>query len=330
MPKLCSMREAIAELVPDGTSVALGLQLEQMIPFAAGHEIIRQKKRGLTLIGPISDILFDQLIAAGCVEGVIAAWVGNVMMGSAYNFRRAVEQGGLKVVNLTNFSVALALQAAAMGVPFLPTRTALGSDVARDNEFFVEIDSPFADIESGESVTRAGGGRGRPLREHRGEAQPGDDKLHAVRALSPDVAIVHLQRADREGNAHCWGNFGVMIEAVRAAKRVIVVAEEVVDPGVISSDPNRSVIPGFLVNAVVECRYGAHPSPVQGCYKRDNAFFRQYHEQTKTNADSEAWLQHWVYSVADRMAYINQLGACRVEELGVKQHAYAAQTDFGY
>ena len=114
-----------------------------MIPFAAGHEIIRQKKRGLTLIGPISDILFDQMIAAGCVEQVIAAWVGNVMMGSAYNFRRAVEQGGVKVVNMTNFTVALALQAAAMGVPFLPTRTALGSDVARDNDFFAEIESPF-------------------------------------------------------------------------------------------------------------------------------------------------------------------------------------------
>src|SRR6476646_6481971 len=128
MTKLRSMHDAIADLVPDGASVALGLQLEQMIPFAAGHEMIRQKKRGLTLIGPISDILFDQLIAAGCVEQVIAAWVGNVMMGSAYNFRRAAEQGDVKVVDLTNLTVALALQAAAMGVPFLPTRSALGSD----------------------------------------------------------------------------------------------------------------------------------------------------------------------------------------------------------
>jgi glutaconate CoA-transferase subunit A len=316
------MREAIGELVPDGASLALGLQMEQMIPFAAGHEIIRQNKRGLTLIGPISDILFDQMIAAGCVEQVIAAWVGNVMMGSAYNFRRAVEQGGLKVVNLSNFAVALALQAAAMGVPFLPTRTALGSDVARGNEFFAEIDSPFEDMQTGESLTRRGG-RGRPpLRE--------PVKLHAVRALTPDVAIVHLQRADRDGNAHSWGNFGVMIEAVRAARRVIVIAEEIVDADVIASDPNRTVIPGFLVSAVVECSYGAHPSPVQGCYGRDNAFFRQYHEQTKTNPDSEAWLQRWVHSVGDRQAYMNQLGGCRVEDLGVKQHAYAAQADFGY
>ena len=302
MSKLLTMRAAIADLVPDGASVALGLQMEQMIPFAAGHEIIRQKKHGLTLIGPISDILFDQIIAAGCVEQVIAAWVGNVMMGSAYNFRRAAEQNTVRVFNMTNFTVALALQAGAMGVPFLPTRTALGSDVAKGNHFFYQIFSPFEPKES----------------------------LHAIRALNPDVTIVHVQRADHEGNAHCWGNVGVLIEGVRAAKRVIVVAEEIVEPEVISSDPNRTVIPGFLVNAVVECPYGAHPSPVQGYYKRDDAFFRQYHEQTKTQADSDAWLDRWVYSTIDRHAYTNQLGSCRVEDLGVKQHAYAAQADFGY
>ncbi len=302
MSKLRSMPDAMAELVPDGASVALGLQMEQMIPFAAGHEIIRQKKRGLTLIGPISDILFDQMIGAGCVEQVIAAWIGNVMMGSAYNFRRAVEQDGMKVFNMTNFTVALALQAGAMGVPFLPTKTALGSDVTKGNHFFYQIFSPFAPKES----------------------------LWAVRALNPDVTIVHVQRADCEGNAHCWGNFGVMIEGVRAAKRVIVVAEEIVDPEVIASDPNRTVVPGFLVNAVVECRYGAHPSPVQGYYKRDDAFFRQYHEQTKTKSDSDAWLDRWVYGLEDRAAYMNQLGGCRVKDLAVKQHVYAAATDFGY
>jgi len=302
MSKLISMREAIADLVPDGASVAMGLQMEQMIPFAAGHEIIRQRKRDLTLISPISDILFDQLIGADCAREVIAAWVGNVMMGSAYNFRRATEQHGLKVTNLTNFTVALALQAGAMGVPFLPTRTALGSDIPKGNHLFYQIFSPFEPKET----------------------------LWAVRALTPDVTIVHVQRADREGNAHCWGNFGVMLEAVRAAKRVIVVAEEIVDPEVIASDPNRTVIPGFLVNAVLACPYGAHPSPVQGYYKRDDAFFRQYHEQTKTEADNAAWLQRWVYGVGDRHAYMNQLGACRVEDLGVKQHAYAAQADFGY
>src|SRR5438477_4795321 len=297
MSKLLTMRSAIADLVADGASVALGLQLEQMIPFAAGHEIARQKKRDLTLIGPISDILFDQLIGAGCVKEVIAAWVGNVMMGSANNFRRAVEQDGMKVFNLTNFSVALALQAGGMGVPFLPTRTALGSDITKGNHFFSPIFSPFA------------------LKE----------PLWAVRALNPDVTIVHVQRSDRDGNAHCWGNFGVMIEGVRAAKRVIVVAEEIVDAKIIASDPNRTVIPGFMVNAVVECPYGAHPSPVQGYYNRDNAFFRQYHEQTKTKAQSDLWQQQWIHAAADRNKYMEKLGAARVAELKIKQHAYAAQ-----
>jgi len=309
MSKLVTMCQAVAELVPDGASVALGLQMEQMIPFAAGHELIRQEKRNLRLIGPISDILFDQLIGAGCVKDVVAAWVGNVMMGSAYNFRRATEHENpgtpgekLKVFNMTNFTLALALQAGAMGVPFLPTRTAMGSDVPKGNHFFYQVISPFEPKET----------------------------LLAVRALVPDVAIVHVQRADQHGNAHCWGNFGVMIEGVRAARKVILSAEEIVDESVISSDPNRTAIPGFLVSAVVECRHGAHPSPVQGYYKRDDTFFQQYHAETKTLEDFSAWVNRWISSVPDRAAYAKQLDDARISELGVKQHAYAAQTDYGY
>jgi glutaconate CoA-transferase subunit A len=296
------MQGAIRGFVHDGDSVAMGLQMEQMIPFAAGHEIMRQRKRDLRLIGPISDILFDQLIGAGCVKDVVAAWVGNVMMGSAYNFRRAVEQDGLKVFNMTNFAVALGLQAGAMGVPFLPTRTAMGSDIPKGNHFFYSIVSPFEPKET----------------------------LLAVRAIVPDVTIVHVQRADEQGNAHCWGNLGVMIDGVWAAKRVIVVAEEIVAPEVISSDPNRTIIPGFMVSAVIECPFGAHPSPVQGYYKRDDAFFREYHEESKTRENFEAWTKRWVYGVADCGEYVEQLGASRIQQLGVKQHAYAAQTDFGY
>jgi glutaconate CoA-transferase, subunit A len=309
MSKLLTMRQAVAELVPNGSSVALGLQMEQMIPFAAGHEIIRQKKRDLRLIGPISDILFDQLIGAGCVKDVVAAWVGNVMMGSAYNFRRATEQENpgtpgekLKVFNMTNFCISLGLQAGAMGVPFLPTRTAMGSDVPKGNHFFYQIISPFEPKET----------------------------LLAVRAIQPDVAIVHVQRADEKGNAHCWANFGVMIEGVRAAKRVILCAEEIVSEEIIASDPNRTVIPGFLVSAVVHCPYGAHPSPVQGYYKRDDAFFQQYHAETRTTADFERWAGHWISGVSDRAEYVKQLGDERVQELGVKQHAYAATADYGY
>lgn len=302
MKKLISMRRAIAEHVPDGASVAMGLQMEQMIPFSAGHEIIRQKKKDLRLIGPISDILFDQIVGAGCVKDVVAAWVGNVMMGSAYNFRRAVENEEIRVFNMTNFSIALGLQAGAMGVPFLPTRTAMGSDVPKGNHFYYQIISPFEPKET----------------------------LLAVRAIVPDVTIVHVQRADEEGNAHCWGNFGVMIEAVRAARRVIVVAEEIAPAEIISSDPNRTVIPGFLVSAVVESPFGAHPSPVQGHYRRDDAFFEQYHQETKTKSSYEAWKERWIDGVNDRAEYLEELGRERIESLKTKKHAYAAATDFGY
>ena len=300
--KLRSMREAIAEFVPDGCSVAMGLQLEHMIPFAAGHEIIRQKKRDLRLIGPISDCLFDQLIGAGCVKDIVAAWVGNVMMGQAYNFRRAVECGEVRVFNMTNFTIALGLQAGAMGVPFLPTRTAMGSDVPKGNHFFYQIISPFEPKET----------------------------LLAVRAIQPDVTVVNVQRADAEGNAHCWGNFGVMVEAVRAAKKLIVVAEEVVEPQVIASDPNRTVIPGFIVSAVVHEPFGAHPSPVQGYYSRDNEFFRAYHAETKTQEDFGSWRARWVDGVQDRSEYLKMLGAERVDGLRVKKHAYSAVVDYGY
>ena len=300
--KLRAMRDAIAEFVPDGSSVAMGLQLEQMIPFAAGHEIIRQKRRDLRLIGPISDCLFDQLIGAGCVKDVVAAWVGNVMMGQAYNFRRAVEAGDVRVFNMTNFTIALGLQAGAMGVPFLPTRTAMGSDIPKGNHFFYQIISPFEPKEV----------------------------LLVVRAIVPDVTIVNVQRADAEGNAHCWGNFGVMLEGVRAAKRVIVVAEEIVSADVIASDPNRTVIPGFLVSAVVHEPFSAHPSPVQGYYSRDNEFFRAYHAETKSREDFARWRSKWVDEVRDRTEYLRVLGSERIDALRVKKHAYSAPADYGY
>lgn len=296
------MRDAITELVLDGSSVALGLQLEQMIPFSAGHEMIRQKRRNLRLIGPISDCLFDQLVGAGCVRDIVAAWVGNVMMGQAYNFRHAAEAGEIRVFNMTNFTIALGLQAGAMGVPFLPTRTAMGSDVPKGNHFFYQIISPFEPKET----------------------------LLAVRAIVPDVTIVNVQRADAEGNAHCWGNFGVMLEAVRAAKKVIVVAEEIVGAEVIASDPNRTVIPGFLVSAVVHEPFGAHPSPVQGYYSRDNEFFRAYHAETKTPEDFASWRSMWVDQVGDRGEYLRVLGGARVDELRVNEHAYSAPADYGY
>ncbi len=253
--KLVSMHQAIAEHVSSGSMVLMGAQLEQMIPFAAGHEIIRQGCRNLTLVGPISDILFDQMIGAGCVSRVMAAWVGNASAGMGYCFRRAVEKSiprAIETVDHTNFTIALALHAAAMGVPFMPTYTTLGSDLLKRNGNLREFSSPV-----------------------------NEERLVAVRALRPDVAILHVQRADTAGNAHLWGNLGVAIDGARASRKVIVVAEEIVAPEVIASDPNRTLIPGFLVTAIVHEPCGAHPSPVQGYYGRDHAFFHEYHDQTR-------------------------------------------------
>ena len=302
--KRMTMREAIARHVPSGSMVLLGAQLEQMIPFAAGHELIRQSRRDLTLVGPISDILFDQMIGAGCVSRVMAAWIGNVSAGVGYCFRRAVERGvpgRLEVVDYSNFTMAMALHAGALGVPFLPTYATLGSDLLKKNGNLREFSSPVS-----------------------------EEKLVAVRALRPDVAILHVQRSDAQGNAHIWGSLGVAVDGARAARKIIVVAEQMVEPEVIASDPNRTLLPGFLVSAVVHEPGGAHPSPVQGYYGRDHAFFSQYHEQTRRLEDFEDWLVHWVVHVTDRQEYWKQLGAARGESLAVKEHAYSAPADFGY
>jgi glutaconate CoA-transferase subunit A len=302
--KLVTMREAVAAHVADGAMVLLGAQLEQMIPFAAGHEIIRQGRRDLTLVGPISDILFDQMIGAGCAARVFAAWVGNVSAGVGYCFRRAVEENvprKIETVDYTNFTLALALHAAALGVPFMPTYSTMGSDLLKKNGNLREFPSPV-----------------------------NEEKLVAVRALKPDVAVFHAQRADAEGNAHLWGSLGVAVDAARAARRVIVVAEEIVAPEVIATDPNRTLIPGFLVSAVVHEPWGAHPSPVLGYYNRDHAFFSEYHDESRTLAGYEAWLARWVNGVADRAAYLSLLGGERVRALRVKQPAMAAAANFGY
>jgi glutaconate CoA-transferase subunit A len=302
--KVVSMEQAIAQHVPSGSVVLMGAQLEQMIPFSAGHEIIRQGHRDLTLAGPISDILFDQLIGAGCVSRVMAAWVGNVSAGMGYCFRRAVEQSiprALETVDYTNLTIALALHAAAMGVPFMPTYTTLGSDLLKRNGNLREFPSPV-----------------------------NEERLVAVRALRPDVAILHVQRADVSGNAHLWGNLGVAVDGARASRKVILVAEEIVAPEVITSDPNRTLIPGFLVTAVVHEPWGAHPSPVQGYYGRDHAFFHDYHEQTRKLDDFERWLERWVTGVPSRPAYMNRLGSNREDGLRVKRSSPSVPVEFGY
>ncbi|HLH63763.1 MAG TPA: CoA-transferase [Ktedonobacteraceae bacterium] len=304
MNKRTSMASAIAQFVPDGSSVAIGLALEPLIPFAAAHEIIRQQRRNLTLIGPISDILFDQLIGAGCVEKVAAAWVGNVSEGLAHCYRRASEQSiprSIITEDYSNFTIGLALLAAGLGSPYIPTRTLLGSDIPRKNTTLRAISSP----EDG-------------------------SPLLLVPAIRPDVTIIHVQRSDEDGNAHMWGNLGITEQAMLAARDVILVAEEIVPREVIVSDPNRVLGPSFKVRAVVHEPWGAHPSAVQGYYNRDHAFYHEYHTRTRTVEGYAAWLEDWVLNTPNRAAYLARLGEERVRSLGVKEHRYAAPVDYGY
>jgi len=303
MDKLRSLRDAIAVDIQDGMSIAMGCGLESLIPFAASYEIIRQEKKNLTLIGPISDTQFDQLIGAGCVQKIVASWVGNVAAGLGHNYRRAAESGipnAIEIEEHSNFTIGLGLQAAAIGLPFMPSKTVKGSDFRKGAQFSL-VRCPFT-----------------------------NEELLAVRAIRPDVAILHVQRADSEGNAHAWGNFGVMREAALAAKKVILTCEEIVDHAVILSDPNRNVIPGFIVSSVVSERLGSHPSPTQGYARRDDDFYFEYHKATRSRAGFLEWIERWVLGVKDHRAFLDLLGKERVAKLLPQRDLFAPGVSFSY
>ena len=294
MSKVVSMAEAVARFVPDGAIVAMGTALETAIPFAAGHELIRQGRRDLTLVGPISDALFDQLIGAGCVARICAAWVGNVSEGLGHCYRRATERGEprpLEVRDHSNFSISLALWAAAWGSPYVPTRTLLGSDIPTTNP----------------------------------ELVPVDGAVH-VRPVVPDVTILHAQRADAEGRAHLWGPLGISEEAGLAARRVIMCAEELVEPDVVLSDPNRIFLPETKVVAVVHEPGGSHPAPLQGHWRRDHAAYREYAARSRTAEGFRKWLDEWVLGVADRRAYLARLD---MDALRIRRRLPSAPVDYG-
>jgi len=293
--KQATLAEAIGR-VDAGDTIAMGLALEHAIPFAAGHELIRQETDDLTLIGPISDMLFDQLVGADLVSAIRAAWIGNVSAGSGYNFRRGVESDGITVENHSNFSIALALKAAAMGVPYLPTRSLLGSDVFNQSDLFRDAEDPFT-----------------------------GDRVALVPAIVPDWAIVHVQRASQRGDAHFWGNTGITDEAVGAADKVIMTTEEIVEDGVIRSDPSRVAITRENVAAVVEVPRGAHPSPLTGRYRRDHDHYLEYHRRSRTASDYEAWLEDWVLGIEDRAEYRSRITA----DLSISEPAMAAEVAYG-
>jgi len=288
------MAEAIARFVPDGAIVAMGTALEPAIPFAAGHELIRQRRTDLTVVGPISDSLFDQLIGAGCVAHVCAAWVGNVSEGLGHCYRRAAEHGqprSIEIRDHSNFSISLALWAAAWGSPYVPTRTLLGSDIVTTNPDLLRVDGA----------------------------------VH-VRPVRPDVTILHVQRADAEGRAHLWGPLGISEEAGLAARRVIVSCEELVDPEVVLSDPNRILLPETKVVAVVHEPGGTHPSPLQGHWRRDHAAYRDYAERSRTPEGFRDWLREWVLDLPDRPAYLARLD---LDALRVRRRLPSAPVDYG-
>ncbi len=279
--KVTTMRDAIRELVRDGDMVALE-GFTQLICFAAGHEIIRQRKKDLTLCRLTPDLVYDQMIAAGVCRKLVFSYAGNPGVGSLQAFRRAVEKGeprSLELEEYSHFGMVGRYIAGAARLPFYPVNSYLGGDLPRVNPRIRQIQSPY-----------------------------GDEKIYVVPPLNPDVAILHAQRADKNGNTQIWGLTGAQKEVAFASRRVIVVVEELVAESVIRADPNRTLIPGLIVDAVVVEPFGAHPSYAQGYYDRDNAFYVEWDTIARETAGLNAWLDEWVYGVNDRAEYVAKWG----------------------
>ena len=279
MNKVLSLSEAIHNHVHSGDTVyAAGFT--HLIPFAAGHEIIRQELQDLVVARATPDLIYDQLVAAGCVRKVIFSYMGNPGVGSLRIVRGEIEAGNLEWEEYSHFSMITRLQAGAAGLPFMPMNPTGAGDLERSNPKYRRVTDPY----SGQEVV-------------------------TVPALNPDVAIVHVQRADTEGNAQIWGIIGEQKEAAFAAQRVILTAEEIVSQEVIRADPNRTLIPGFIVDAVCQVPFAAHPSYTQGYYDRDNAFYLDWDGISRDVETVRAYLDEWVYGVKDRDEYWHKLGA---------------------
>jgi glutaconate CoA-transferase subunit A len=290
MSKLMSLSDAIARYVCDG-DVLYAAGFTHLIPFAAGHEIIRQRRKELVLARATPDLVYDQMVAAGCARKVIFSYMGNPGVGSLRIVRAELEAGRLEWEEYSHFSMISRLQAGATGLPFMPMNPTAAGDLERANPNYRTVNDPY----SGKPVV-------------------------VVPALKPDVAIVHVQRADADGNAHIWGIIGEQKEAAFAAERVILTTEEVVDEAVIRSDPNRTLIPGFVVDAVCHVPYCAHPSYTQGYYDRDNDFYLEWDKISSSPELTRTYLDEWVYGVKDREEYWQKLGVEVHERLAVSQN----------
>jgi glutaconate CoA-transferase subunit A len=289
MTKLVSLSKAIADYVSDG-DIVYAAGFTHLIPFAAGHEMIRQGKRDLTLARATPDLIYDQMVAAGCARKVIFSYMGNPGVGSLRIVRSAIEQGKLEWEEYSHFGMITRLQAGAAGLPFLPMKQTGAGDLEHANPNIKRIPDPF-----------------------------GGKEVIVVPALNPDVAIVHVQRADANGNAHLWGIIGEQKEAAFAARKVILTAEEIVDEAIIRSDPNRTMIPGIVVSAVCHVPFACHPSYAQGYYDRDNEFYLAWDKVSESAEATQQYLDEWVYSVKDRNEYWQKLGTETQKRLEVPQ-----------
>src|SRR5213079_3364268 len=278
--KVMSMRDAVARFVHDGDTVVIE-GFTHLICFAAGHEIIRQGRRDLTLARLTPDLIYDQMIAAGCARKLVFSWAGNPGVGSLHAFRRAIEgratERRLEIEEYSHFGMVASFSAGAARLPFWPLRNYMGTDLAKANPRIKTVACPYT-----------------------GEA------LATVPALNPGVTIVHAQRADAAGNTQMWGLVGVQKEAAFASERVIVVVEDLVPEAIIRSDPNRTVILGMIVSAVVVEPWGAHPSYAQGYYDRDNDFYVAWEGISRDQRALERYLDDFVRGVADRAAYLEK------------------------
>jgi len=299
--KVMSMRDAVARFVRDGDTLVIE-GFTHLICFAAAHEILRQGRRDLTLCRLTPDLIYDQMIAAGAAKKLVFSWAGNPGAGPLYAFRRAVEQGlprPLELEEYSHFGMVARFAAGAANLPFSALRDYTGSDLPAANPRIRSVTCPYT-----------------------------GEQLACVPALRPDTTIVHAQRADRAGNTQIWGLLGVQKEAAFAARDVIVVVEELVDESVIRSDPNRTLIPGLIVSAVVHEPFGCHPSYAQGHYDRDNAFYVEWRTISKDRARLEAWLDEWVHGVRDRAEYVERMGE-RLARLRARD-AFCAPVSYGY
>lgn len=299
--KVVTMQQAVSEQVGDGDTVAIE-GFTAFISFAAAHEIIRQDKQGLTLVRMTPDLVYDQMVAAGVADKLIFSYLGNPGVGSLHCVRRAVEKGipqPLTIEEYSHFGMVGRYTAGASNLPFFPLRSYKGSEMPAVNDQIRFVQSPY-----------------------------GEEEIAVVPPLNPDVAFIHAQRADRAGNTQLWGLLGMQKEAAFAAKRVVVVVEEIVDEETIRHDPNRTLIPGLIVDAVVHEPYGAHPSYVQGYYDRDNEFYLRWDEISRDRAITEQWLQEWVYDLPNREAYLEKLGQERLDKLAPGE-MMAAPVNYG-